>query len=324
MMMELFSALLAAVAVFVAVGALTGQFSATERRMAARTATLQRSPGSPEPGPTMRPVLLKQDEYSRSRALSSVLARFDWVPARARLLETADVPMKVGEYLIVVAVAAAAGGLLTGLASALPLVGVCGALLAIIAMELWLRARARRRIRVFDSQLPVALQIMATSLKSGFGIMEAVSTVAREMEAPLGLEFRRLIDQARVGGSFEDGVREMVGRVDSRDLRIVARALDVHRKVGGDLASILESVAATMREREELRGHILALTAQQRLGGIIVGLLPFWVVAFFLVTDPDFISPLWEEQVGRLLLAAGATMELLAFFAMRRIMTIEV
>jgi tight adherence protein B len=165
---------------------------------------------------------------------------------------------------------------------------------------------------------------MSTSLKSGFGIMEAVSTVVREMDAPLSTEFERLLDETRVGGSFEDGMHAMVDRIDSPDLRIVARALEIHRRVGGDLASILDQVAETMREREELRGHIIALTAQQRLGGLIVGLLPFWVVFFFLMTDPDFISPLWTEPVGRLLLVIGGGLEILAFFVMRRIMSIEV
>jgi tight adherence protein B len=165
---------------------------------------------------------------------------------------------------------------------------------------------------------------MSTSLRSGFGIMEAVSTVCREMDPPISHEFQRVLDEARVGGSFEDGLSGMVERIDSQDLRIVARALEIHRKVGGDLAQILENVAGTMREREELRGHVLALTAQQRFSGIIVGLLPLWVVGFFSVANPEFISPLWEEQTGRIILAVGASMEVAAFFLMRRIMSIEV
>jgi tight adherence protein B len=116
----------------------------------------------------------------------------------------------------------------------------------------------------------------------------------------------------------------MVGRVESQDLKIVARALEVHRKVGGDLAQILESVATTMREREELRGHIRALTAQQRFGGIIIGLLPFWVIGFFLVADPEFISPLWEETAGRIMLGLAAVFEVVGIFLMRQVMKIEV
>jgi tight adherence protein B len=79
-----------------------------------------------------------------------------------------------------------------------------------------------------------------------------------------------------------------------------------------------------MREREELRGHILALTAQQRLGGLIVGLLPLYVVGFFLVSGPGFIAPLWHEPVGRILLVIGGSMESVAFLVMRRILAIEV
>jgi tight adherence protein B len=203
-------------------------------------------------------------------------------------------------------------------------VGIGTGVLAVVSFEMWVRSRSRRRLQNFEKQLPGALQVMSTSLKSGFGIMEAVSTVVREMDAPLSTEFERLLDETRVGGSFEDGMHAMVDRIDSPDLRIVARALEIHRRVGGDLASILDQVAETMREREELRGHIIALTAQQRLGGLIVGLLPFWVVFFFLMTDPDFISPLWTEPVGRLLLVIGGGLEILAFFVMRRIMSIEV
>ena len=324
MTVELVAAFAAALAVFVAVGALTGQFSFTERKLAARTAVFQRGGETGGGERQERALLLKDDEFSRSRAFNTLLARFDWTQARARLLEHADLPMKVGEYLLVAALFAIIAGFVTFGLSGLWPVGLASSFLPVIGLELWIRSRARRRMQLFDKQLPVALQVMSTSLKSGFGIMEAVATVSREMDNPIAGEFERLLDETRIGGSFEDGVHDMVDRVDSADLRIVARALEIHRKVGGDLASILDQVASTMREREELRGHILALTAQQRLGGMIVGLLPFWVVFFFLMSDPDFISPLWTDSVGRLLLAIGGGLEVVAFFTMRRILSIEV
>jgi tight adherence protein B len=324
MTLELLAALGAALSVFVAVGALTGQFSFSERRVAARTATYQRGGESTGAPREQRAVLLKDDEFSNSSLANAVLARFAWAPARARLLDQADLPIKVGEYFLVAGGIAAVFGLLAWMLSGLWPVGLGTGVLAVVAFEAWIRSRSRRRLQTFEKQLPVALQVMSTSLKSGFGIMEAVSTVVREMDAPLATEFERLLDETRIGGSFEDGMHAMVERIDSPDLRIVARALEIHRRVGGDLAAILDQVAETMREREELRGHIIALTAQQRLGGMIVGLLPFWVVFFFLMTDPDFISPLWTEPVGRLLLAIGGGLEILAFLVMRRIMSIEV
>jgi tight adherence protein B len=323
MMIGLLAAITAAAAVFVAIGALTGQFAFTERRLVARASALARY--SPEgAGERDSASLLKDDAYSGSGAVSRVLGRLSWASSRAKLLDRANVPLKVSEYvLLLFAVFVAITAVITftsGVLIAGLIFGVVGALI----VETWLKGRARKRLQTFNKQLPLALQLMSTSLQSGFGILEAVQTVGREMEDPLAGEFTRIIDQARVGGSFESGLETMVQRMDSQDLHIVARALDIHRKVGGDLAAILTGVATTMREREELRGHVLALTAQQRLGGMIVGLLPLWVVGFFLVTNPDYISPLWTEPTGRILLAAGASMDAVAFVLMRYIMTIEV
>ncbi len=323
-MIPALAAILGAFSVFVGVGALTGQFSYNRRKLAARTVTLQRGDVREKPRTLAAAGILKEDVVAGSERVSALLRRYSWVGSRAALLEQAALPLKVSEYLLTLVVAFVGVSALVTLTSGMVIIGLSFGALAVLGIELWVRSRARRRLELFNKQLPVALQVMATSLRSGFGVMEAVQTVSREMDDPLAGEFGLIIDQARVGGSFEAGMAAMVSRINSNDLRIVARALEIHRKVGGDLAAILDSVAATMREREELRGHIQALTAQQRLGGLIVGLLPAWVVGFFLVVNPEFISPLWEDSLGRLFLAAGAVMEVTAFVAMRRIMTIEV
>lgn len=323
-MIAALAGLFGALSVFVGIGALTGQFSYSQRRVAARTVSLQRGGIDEKPRDLVSMGLLKDDAVAGSARVSAVLRKYSWVASRAALLEQADLPLKVSEYLLVLVVTFAGLTALVTLTSGMILIGLLFGVVGVVVVEVWVRSRARRRLELFNKQLPVALQVMATSLRSGFGVMEAVQTVSHEMDDPLAGEFGLIIDQSRVGGSFEAGVAAMVARVKSNDLRIVARALEIHRKVGGDLAAILDSVASTMREREELRGHITALTAQQRLGGMIVGLLPAWVVGFFLVVNPEFISPLWQEPLGRVFLAAGASMELVAFVAMRKIMTIEV
>lgn len=323
-MIAVLAAVFGALSVFVGVGALTGQLSYNQRKLAARTVTLSR-PGADDRQRSLAGTgLLKEDAVAGSERVSAILRRYSWVASRAALLERAALPLKVSEYILALVVTFAGLAALVTLTSGILVFGLIFGTVGVVGVELWVRSRARRRLELFNKQLPIALQVMATSLRSGFGIMEAVQTVSREMDDPLAGEFGLIIDQARVGGSFEAGVSAMVSRVNSSDLRIVARALEIHRKVGGDLASILDSVAGTMREREELRGHITALTAQQRLGGMIVGLLPAWVVGFFMVVNPEFISPLWEDPLGRIFLAAGGLMELTAFVTMRRIMTIEV
>jgi tight adherence protein B len=261
---------------------------------------------------------------SGSAVANTILERMRWTSGTAALLERADLPLKVSEYLLIQLATLVALGAVVFFISGLWFVGLPIGLAGLLAVRLWVSSRARRRMALLEKQLPVALHLMSTSLKSGFSIMEATRTVAREMDAPIAKEFSRLIDETRVGGSFEDSLARMVERVQSADLRIVARALDIHRKVGGDLAGILESVSITMREREDLRGHVLALTAQQRFGGLIVGLLPAWVLGFFAIADPDFIAPLWEERLGQQLLVAGISMEIVGFIIMRRILRIEV
>jgi tight adherence protein B len=324
MIPELIAAMTGALAVFIGVGALTGQFGYSQRKIAARAVTLQRhgfDSGQPQ---SVGNIILKEDSLAGNESVSRFLGRFTWASEQAKRLDQADVALKVSEFVLISIGLFAGIAILVTLISGLWPVGLAFGAVAVLGFDLWVRSRARSRLRKFNSQLPIALQSMSVSLQSGFGIMEAVATVCREMDAPIREEFQRVLDEARIGGSFESGLQSMVERVDSADLRIVARALEIHRKVGGDLAQILDQVSSTMRERDELRGHIMALTAQQRFGGMLVGLLPVWVVGFFAVADPDFISPLWEETTGRVLLALGVCMEIVAFFAMRRITAIKV
>jgi tight adherence protein B len=322
-MIELVAAMMGALAVFVAVGALTGQFGRSQRKIAARAVTLQRHGMDVNTEPAGS-VLLKEDSLAGNEQVSRFLGRLQWAESRARLLDTANLPLKVSEYILLLGVIAGGLALVTMLLSGYWLVGLGFAVASFFIVESWVESRAKRRLNTFNSQLPIALQTMSTSLKSGFGVMEAVSTVTREMDDPIKGEFQRVLDEARVGGSFESGLQSMVERVGSQDLKIAARALEVHRKVGGDLAEILDQVSATMRERDELRGHVRSMTAQQRAGGMIVGLLPLYVVGLFSIFDPEFISPLWERETGRLLLGIAAAMEATAFVAMRKIMAIEV
>jgi tight adherence protein B len=322
-MLEAMAALLASAAVFAAASAASRRRQARSVYVASRVAPFERHDARSAPAPAPH-GLFRESPLAHSRSLRSLLARSAWASRRAILLERAELKLNVVEYTMAVIIAAGLAGAAAAYLSGLPPVGAGAAALVAAASEYWLRSKARRYRARFDRQLPVALQAMAMSLRSGFGIMEAVATVVREMDDPLAAEFRRVLDEARVGGSFESGLAHMVERVESDDLRIVSRALELHKKVGGNLAEILEVVAATMREREELRGHINALTAQQRLGGMIVGLLPLWVIGFFMVLNPEFIAPLWNTSAGHILLLLGGGLEAVGFIAIRRVLALEV
>lgn len=323
-MLPAVAAIAAALAVFAAVLAGAGRVAPEGRAWRRRAAALDRRTAPMGAGGATSGVALRELQLSGSQQANAILQRFQWAPREAHALERADLPLKVSEYLLLQLGAFIAVTVLVMLISGLWLVGLGFGVGAVVFVRLWVSRRAAKRLSLFNKQLPVALHTMATSLRSGFSIMESIRTVAHEMDHPLSTEFRRILDETRLGSSFEESMNRMSDRVESEDLHVVTRALDIHRRVGGDLAAILESVAKTMREREELRGHVIAMTAQQRFGGMIVGLLPLWVIAFFAATAPDFVAPLWEEPLGRVFLVTGALMEIVAFFVMRQVLKIEV
>lgn len=321
------AALAGALTMFVGVGALTGQMGATRRQVLQRALRLELRrlrKEAVEQGDGRRAALLRADKVAGNPTLSAFLRRFRWTSRRATVLEQGNVPLKVSEYVFILAATfaglAAMGSALTGFVPA----GLALAVGAVAASEWGVHHRARARLERFNQQLPDALQMMAASLQSGFGIMEAIQTVSREMEPPLAEEFRRILDETRAGGAFETSLERMAERLDSLDLRLLTQALAVHRTAGGNLGEILAQVGTTMREREELRRHMKSLTAQERISSIIIALLPLFVAGLFLVMAPSFISPLWEETIGRGMLGAAVMLEAAGFLLMRQVMQIEV
>jgi tight adherence protein B len=140
----------------------------------------------------------------------------------------------------------------------------------------------------------------------------------------LGLEVRRMLREATLGMTAEDALAAMGRRIDSKDLDMVLTAINIQRSVGGNLAEILDNVAYTMRERERIRGEINTLTAQQQLTGIVVGGLPVFMFVLFMVINPDYMSLLFQDTIGRFILAIAVGLEIAGYFVMKRIMAIEI
>jgi tight adherence protein B len=144
------------------------------------------------------------------------------------------------------------------------------------------------------------------------------------MQPPIALEIRRMLRESNLGMSAEDALNALGERIDSADLDMVLTAINIQRTVGGNLAEILDKVASTMRERERIRGEINTLTAQQKMTGIVIGGLPVFMFAIFMVMNPGYMSLLITETVGKAMLGAAIGLQLMGYFAMKRIMAIEI
>jgi tight adherence protein B len=155
--------------------------------------------------------------------------------------------------------------------------------------------------------------------------------VVREARPPVSTEFSRVIREVNLGLPFEQALENMVRRVRSDDLELMATAISIQHTVGGNLAEILDSIAFTIRERVRIKGEIRTLTAQQRLSGYVVGFLPIGLAGFLFVAAPSFLQPMFDDRVeilglpaGVVILIIGGIAMFLGFMIIRRIVDIEV
>ncbi|HEX5450759.1 MAG TPA: type II secretion system F family protein, partial [Candidatus Limnocylindrales bacterium] len=155
--------------------------------------------------------------------------------------------------------------------------------------------------------------------------------VVRASRPPISTEFARVIREVNLGLPFDDALNNMVRRVRSDDLELMATAISVQHQVGGNLAEILDSIAFTIRERVRIKGEIKTLTAQQRMSGYVVAGLPIGLVAILFIIAPHFMDPMFRKPpdllglpLGVCILFLGGVMMFLGFMAIRRIVDIEV
>lgn len=239
-------------------------------------------------------------------------------------LERAGLALNVREYLSLrVAVGLVLAALIFTL-SPLPALGVIGLPAGFWAVGFWVKRRIGSRQRKLEEQLIEALQMLASGLRAGFGLIQALESSTEQLPAPLSIELRRTLRDISMGSSVEAALTALNERTGSSDFDIVITAILIQRSVGGNLAEILDTVAHTMRERERIRGEIRTLTSQQRLTGFVIGGIPFGLGLAFMLISPDFTSQLFTDPLGRMMLGAALVLEAIGFFFISKIVNIEV
>jgi len=212
-----------------------------------------------------------------------------------------------------------------------PLFLLIGALIGFWIPRFWLGRRKSGRLNAFNKQLPDTITLIANALRAGSSFLQAIELVVRESRPPISTEFGRVIREVNLGLPFEQALENMVRRVRSDDLELMATAISIQHQVGGNLAEILDSIAYTIRERVRIKGEIRTLTAQQRLSGYVVAGLPISLAAFLFVAAPGFMEPMFANPpsilglpAGVVILMFGGFMMFMGFLAIRRIVDIEV
>lgn len=240
-----------------------------------------------------------------------------------RALEQSDVPFRAAEVVFYVPVFGILAFLLLAIIVG-PLAGLIAAFLVGVAPIAYLSRRRSHRTRAFETQLPDMLTLLASSLRAGFALMQGLESVSQEVAEPMRGELQRVFTEVRLGGNLDDALIEAANRMNSRDLAWTAQAIRIQREVGGNLASLLETVADTMQKRERIRGEIRTLTAEGRLSAIILSLMPPIIALMIYVLQPDYIKGLFHNGWGIAAVIGASVMAVVGWFWLRKIVDIEV
>jgi tight adherence protein B len=328
MALELLAAFLTFIAVTAFVAWLTLRSrnrSAADQRLSALAATRQRASGSVE------------DNYSRSlfRNRVSTMGPFrqwlsgkSWAASTALSLERAGVRLRVTEYVLIRLTLALLLGalflLLVGGGTLGLIAGIAAGFGGFMLPRFYLASRTTRRQQQLSKQMVEALQPISNGLRSGVAFLQAVRMAAVQLPSPMADELNKVIQDTNLGLPAEEALQNMAERCGSRDMDLVVTTILIQRTAGGRLSEVLERIAETIRERERLQGEIRAMTSQMRLTANIMSVYPFLLGFLFFIISPDLMSVLWEDGLGRILLAVAVVLQVMAFFTTRRLAKLEV
>ena len=276
-------------------------------------------------------------QSSAISALNRVVEQRDFGANISRELARADLKLKVSEYLFIWAgaiVGIPVGMFIFGFffpALHNPIALLIGVVVGFFLPRFYVKRRQGGRLNSFNKQLPDTITLLANALRAGSSFLQAIELVVRESRPPISTEFQRVIREVNLGLPFEQALENMVRRVESEDLDLMATAISIQYQVGGNLAEILDSIAYTIRERVRIKGEIRTLTAQQRISGYVVAFLPIGLSGLLFVIAPGFMDPMFDPAVnvsgiptGMVLIGVGLTMMFIGFMAIRKIVDIEV
>jgi tight adherence protein B len=226
---------------------------------------------------------------------------------------------------MMVILATACGAIVMALISNFNLVMIAaGGVAGFIAPRFYLKTLEGRRLKKFDSQLVDAIVLVANSLKAGMNLVQAIEMVTREMGPPIKQEFAMALSENRLGKPIVQAFEDMKKRVPSADLAITLNAMNIAQETGGVLSEVFLKIADTIRERNRIRARIDTLTAQGRMQGLVMTLLPWGMAGVLYLLDPAMMRPLFNTTIGQFVLAAIVVLEICGWVVIRKIVAIDI
>ena len=269
--------------------------------------------------------ILRRGALGQSKTFAdSIVGKLKFVPKLQTMLDQADLDWSAAQVLLNLS----GGAVLITVALIVfkihPVLALgCGVSVLLLPM-MWINFRRAKRLRKITSQLPDVFDMMSQALRAGHALGGAVQIIYEQMPPPIATEFAQVYHEQNLGVRIEDALQSMADRVDSLDVRFFVTAVVIQRQTGGDLAEGLDNISNVIRERIELAGLVRGLTAEGRLSGWVLFVLPVIVFGATMYLNPDYGAMLFDDPMGRIMLMVAIGMQLMGIAMIRWIVNIKV
>ena len=264
------------------------------------------------------PIALQaQEEESGLTARSMFFKRF------SQKLHRAYPGVVLGRFLFLVIVLAVFAFIIGAMGMGSILIGLVAACVAVAIPFMRVTAKCNKRLRTLDEQLPDTLDFLARILRAGHSLTTGFQMAADELPEPLASEFRTCYDQHSLGTPLENAMREMAERVGTSDFAFFVTAVLIQRQTGGDLAEVLSNIGGMIRARIRLQQHVKAITAEGRLVGGILLVLPVFFFCVLYMLNPMYAGVLLKEKEGFIVLCIAVSFQVLGMISIKKIVAVK-
>jgi tight adherence protein B len=269
-------------------------------------------------------VLLRVIPPRVAGPLLKLAMRIPGMPAVEAGLREAGMSWSLGTFLLVSMGCAIGFGLVTSIIFNFWFATLIAEAVGAVLPWLYVRRRRTQRLYAFEEGLPDALDLLGRAVRAGHPIGAGIKIVADEALEPVAGEFLRTFEEQRFGLPFEDTMLALATRVPLVDLRMLVTAVLIQREVGGNLAEVLDNLADVIRQRFTIRRQLRVHTAQGRMSGYILAALPIVVGSIIMMINPEYVRLLFNNELGRMMVMVGASMQVIGFLWIRHIVNIEI